>query len=49
VQARHFGDLNDPESELSRLLEENMSFRLFEEMNTQPKLRYITRGKKWLP
>jgi molybdopterin-containing oxidoreductase family iron-sulfur binding subunit len=49
VQARHFGDLNDPESEVSTILEENMSFRLLEEVNTQPSVRYIMRGKKWLP
>ncbi len=49
VQARHFGDLNDPESEISKLLKQNMSYRLLEEMNTRPSLRYINRGKKWLP
>jgi molybdopterin-containing oxidoreductase family iron-sulfur binding subunit len=49
VQARHFGDLNDPDSEISRILKQNMSFRLLEEMNTQPSVRYIMRGKKWLP
>jgi molybdopterin-containing oxidoreductase family iron-sulfur binding subunit len=49
VQARHFGDLNDPDSEISQLLKQNASLRLLEEMNTQPSIRYITRGKKWLP
>jgi molybdopterin-containing oxidoreductase family iron-sulfur binding subunit len=49
VQARHFGDLNDPESELSKLLKQNMSYRLLEEINTKPSIRYINRGKKWLP
>ena len=49
VQARHFGDLNDPNSEISQILKQNMSFRLLEEMNTQPSVRYIMRGKKWLP
>ncbi len=48
VNARHFGDLNDPESEVSKLLEVNLSFRLLEELNTQPRIRYITRGKKYL-
>ncbi|MEK7354669.1 MAG: 4Fe-4S dicluster domain-containing protein [Chloroflexota bacterium] len=47
VRARHFGDLNDPESEVAKLLKENLSFRLLEEANTEPKLFYITRGKKW--
>ena len=36
VQARHFGDLNDPDSEVSKLLKQNMSYRLLEEMNTSP-------------
>ena len=49
VQARHFGDLKDPHSEVSQLLKQNMGFRLLEEMNTQPSVRYIVRGKKWLP
>lgn len=49
VQARHAGDLNDPESEITKILEENMSFKLLEEVNTQPTVRYIMRGKKWLP
>ena len=47
VRARHFGNLNDPESEVSKLLEENLSFRLLEENNTEPNIFYITRGKKW--
>ncbi len=48
VQARHFGNLNDPESEVSRILKSNLSFRLLEEVNTHPNIWYITRGKKWL-
>ena len=48
VRARHFGDLRDPESEVSKLLQENLSFRLLEELNTEPNLFYITRGKKWI-
>ncbi len=48
VQARHFGNLNDPESEVSRILKSNLSFRLLEEVNTKPNIWYITRGKKWL-
>lgn len=47
VQARHFGDLEDPESEVSQLLHENLSFRLLEELGTEPRLYYITRGKKY--
>ena len=48
VRARHFGDLNDPESEVSKILNSTMSFRLLEEINTHPQIWYITRGKKWL-
>ena len=47
VQARHFGDLEDPESEVSNLIHENLSFRLLEELGTEPRLYYITRGKKY--
>jgi len=47
TQARHFGDLNDPESEVSKLIHENLSFRLLEELGTEPDLYYITRGKKY--
>lgn len=48
VRARHFGNLNDPESEVSNILQDNLSFRLLEELNTDPNISYITRGKKWL-
>jgi molybdopterin-containing oxidoreductase family iron-sulfur binding subunit len=48
VRARHFGDLNDPESGISRTLEATLSFQLLEEVNTEPNIWYITRGKKWL-
>ncbi len=48
VQARHFGNPNDPESEVSRILKSNLSFRLLEEVHTDPQIWYITRGKKWL-
>lgn len=49
VRARHFGNLNDPDSEVATLLKTNLSFRLLEEANTHPSIWYITRGKKWLP
>ncbi len=48
VQARRFGNINDPESEVSRILKSNLSFRLLEEVNTKPNIWYITRGKKWV-
>jgi len=47
VGARHFGNLNDPQSEVSRLLRSTPSFRLLEELNTEPGISYITRGRKF--
>lgn len=47
VRARHFGSINDPESEVSKILQQNLSFKLLEEANTIPNISYITRGKKW--
>jgi len=47
VEARHFGNINDPESPVAKLLEKYNSFRLLDEMNTQPRIYYITSGKKW--
>jgi molybdopterin-containing oxidoreductase family iron-sulfur binding subunit len=46
VQARHFGNPNDPESEVSKILKSNLSYRLLVEINTDPNISYITRGKK---
>jgi len=42
-RARTFGDLDDPDSEVSRLLASRTSFRLREEMNTHPKVYYLPR------
>ena len=39
--ARNFGDLNDPESVVSRLLAENQVSVLRPEMHTNPNVRYI--------
>ncbi len=47
VRAPHFGNLNDPESEVAKLLKSYLGFQLLEEINTQPNIWYITRGKKW--
>ncbi|MFQ5987350.1 MAG: 4Fe-4S dicluster domain-containing protein, partial [Dehalococcoidia bacterium] len=41
VMALHFGDLNDPESEVSKLLAKNPFFRLLEELDTQPRVYYL--------
>jgi phenylacetyl-CoA:acceptor oxidoreductase subunit 1 len=39
--ARKFGDLNDPESEVSKLLADNPSYRLKEDMGTGPRVYYL--------
>jgi Fe-S-cluster-containing dehydrogenase component len=41
-----FGDLNDPESQVSRILENNSrSFRLLEHLGTEPSVYYLTGGE----
>jgi Fe-S-cluster-containing dehydrogenase component len=39
--AIHFGDFNDPESEVSQLLRENQAIRLKEELGTAPNVYYL--------
>ena len=39
--ARVFGDLNDPESNVSRLLKEHPSYRLREELGINPRVYYL--------
>ncbi len=39
--ARVFGDLNDPESNVSKLLKENVSYRLRDNLGTDPRVYYI--------
>ncbi len=41
VMAIHFGDMDDPDSEVSRLIREKRSFRLREEYGTNPKVYYV--------
>jgi Fe-S-cluster-containing dehydrogenase component len=41
VNARTFGDANDPNSPMSRFLEENETFRLREDFGTEPKVHYV--------
>ncbi len=41
VHVFHFGDLDDPNSEVSRLLGQKRSFRLLEENGTQPRVYYL--------
>lgn len=39
--ALHFGDLDDPNSYVSQLLERKPSFRLLEEQGTKPRVHYV--------
>ncbi len=48
VGARHFGDFNDPDSKVSKLLNSHITNALLPEMSTKPNLLYITGGKKWV-
>ena len=41
ADALHFGDLDDPDSNVSRLLEENKSFRMHAELGTGPGFYYL--------
>jgi len=41
VQARHFGNLNDPNSNVSRLLKTRRVFRLKEELGAEPRIWYV--------
>ena len=41
ADALHFGDLEDPDSNVSRLLEENQHFRMHEELGTGPGFYYL--------
>ena len=38
--ARYFGDLDDPDSEISKVVRENHAYQLLEEFGTRPQLRY---------
>ena len=42
--ARYFGDLDDPESLVSKLAHSPRAFRMFEELGTQPKVYYLKQG-----
>ena len=44
AKAMFFGNLADPESEVSRLSKSNRASRLFEELGTKPKVIYLNKG-----
>jgi molybdopterin-containing oxidoreductase family iron-sulfur binding subunit len=45
-KARIFGNLNDPDSEVSKLIATERNFRLKEELNTKPRIWYLTRRRE---
>jgi len=44
-KARIFGDLDDPQSEVSRLIRQRQAFRLREDLGTSPKVYYLPATK----
>jgi molybdopterin-containing oxidoreductase family iron-sulfur binding subunit len=38
-----FGDINDPESRVSKLAEDKRAFRVLEALNTKPSISYMTK------
>jgi Fe-S-cluster-containing dehydrogenase component len=45
ASARYFGDLDDPESTVSRLARSPRAFRLLEDLGTEPKVYYLAEDK----
>jgi molybdopterin-containing oxidoreductase family iron-sulfur binding subunit len=45
ASARYFGDLDDPESTVSRLASGPRAFKLLEDLGTEPKVIYLTEDK----
>ena len=45
-RAMVFGDLDDPDSEVSELARSPRAFRLLEELGTQPKVIYLAEGER---
>jgi molybdopterin-containing oxidoreductase family iron-sulfur binding subunit len=45
-RARIFGNLNDPDSDVSRLIASERNFRIKEGLNTGPHIWYVTRSKR---
>lgn len=49
ANARIFGDLEDPQSEVSKLVGERQTFRLLEDKGTRPKVFYLSSTKPRRP
>jgi len=41
AQALHFGDFNNPESNVSKLASEKQTFQMHEELGTNPQIKYV--------
>jgi molybdopterin-containing oxidoreductase family iron-sulfur binding subunit len=39
--ARAFGDLNEPDSAVSQILSNNVTYRLRDELGTEPRVYYV--------
>lgn len=48
AKAMTFGDLNDPNSDVSKLARSPRSFRLMEDLGTKPKVYYLSEGEKMI-
>ena len=49
TQAIKFGDYDDPESEVSKLAENNRSFQMHAELGTDPQIRYLYEVPETMP
>ncbi len=48
-QALKFGDMDDPDSDVSRLVRENDTFQMHEELGTNPRVRYLYEVPEVMP
>ncbi len=48
AKAMYFGDLDDPNSTVSRLARSPRSFRLMEDLGTEPKVYYLSESEKMI-
>ena len=43
TQAIHFGDMNDPNSQIAKVKKQSHNYALLEELQTQPRTTYLAR------